>query len=195
MLAVTWEWIALDKAAFDLANTVAVDKGVAHDLLAAAGDYQRWAQAAAQSPELTPDEAAAIAFARPRLLALREHIRAVLHATAADQPLPGAAVTALNTASRAAAQWPELGHDRQMEQHALGNAVQRLLAHYARSTMDIAAGGSAKLRVCGAPSCGMFYRPRRRQQHWCSEPCGNRARVARHYRASHKASSPSPQRR
>jgi predicted RNA-binding Zn ribbon-like protein len=192
MLEVTWEWIALDKAALDLANTVAVDKGVAHDLLAAPSDYQRWAQAAAQSPELTPDEAAAITAARPRLLALREHTRAVLHATAADQPLPGPAVAALNTASRAAPQWPELGHHRQIEQHARGDAVQRLLAHYARSTMELAAGGSAKLRVCGAPSCGMFYRPRRRQQRWCSEPCGTRARVARHYRAHHSSSSPPP---
>ena len=195
MLEVTWEWIALDTAALDLANTVAVDKGVAHDLLTAAGEYERWAQAAARSSELTPDAAAAIAAARPRLLGLREHIRAVLYATTADQPLPGAAVAALNAASRAAAQWPELGHDRHIEQHALGDAVQRLLAHYARSAMELAAGGSARLRVCGAPSCGMFYRPRRRQQRWCSEPCGNRARVARHYRTHHKAGPSPPERR
>ncbi len=194
MLEVTWEWIALDTAALDLANTVAVDKGVEHDLLAPDGEYQRWAQAAAQSPELTPDEAGAITAAQPHLLELREHTRAVLHATAAGEPLPGAAVAALNTASRAAPQWPELGGDRQIQQHALGNAVQRLLAHYARSTMEIAAGGRAKLRVCGAPSCGMFYRPRRRQQRWCSEPCGTRARVARHYRAHHKPGPPPPTR-
>jgi predicted RNA-binding Zn ribbon-like protein len=195
MLEVTWEWIALDKAALDVANTVAVDKGVEHDLVAPAADYQRWAQAARRSPELTPEEAAAIAAARPHLLGLREHVRAVLHATAADQPLPGPAVAALNAASRAAAQWPELGQERRIEQHALGDAVQRLLARYARSAMELAAGGSATLRVCGAPSCGMFYRPRRRQQRWCSVPCGNRARVARHYRAHHKPSSPLPERR
>jgi predicted RNA-binding Zn ribbon-like protein len=194
MLEVTWEWIALDTAALDVANTVAVDKGVQHDLLAPDGEYERWVQTAAQSPELTPDEAAAITAARPRLLGLREHIRAVLHATAADRPLPGAAVAALNAASRAAAQWPELGHDRHIQRHALGDAEDRLLAHYARSTMELAAGGSARLRVCGAPSCGMFYRPRRRQQRWCSEPCGNRARVARHYRAHHTASPPPPRR-
>jgi predicted RNA-binding Zn ribbon-like protein len=195
MLEVTWEWIALDTAALDVANTVAVDKDVEYDLLAPEGEYQRWAQAAAQSPELTTEEAAAIAATRPRLLGLREYVRAVLHATAADQPLPGAAVAALNRASRKAAQWPELGHDRHIEQHARGNALERLLACYARSTMELAAGGSAKLRVCGAPSCGMFYRPRRRQQRWCSEPCGTRARVARHYRAHHKPSSPPPTRR
>jgi predicted RNA-binding Zn ribbon-like protein len=195
MLQVTWEWIALDTAALDLANTIAVDKGVQHDLLAPDGEYERWAQAAAQSPELPPDEAAAITAARSQVFALREHIRAVLHATAADQPLPGAAVAALNAASRKAAQWPELADDRQINQHALGNALERLLARYARSTMELAAGGNASLRVCGAPSCGMFYRPRRRQQRWCSEPCGTRARVARHYRAHHKPGSPPPGRR
>ncbi len=39
MLEVTWEWIALDTAALDVANTVAVDKGVQHDLLAPDGEY------------------------------------------------------------------------------------------------------------------------------------------------------------
>jgi predicted RNA-binding Zn ribbon-like protein len=62
-----------------------------------------------------------------------------------------------------------------------GTPVERLLAEYARSTMAIVADGASTLRVCGAPSCGMFYRPRRRQQRWCSTPCGNRARFARHY--------------
>jgi predicted RNA-binding Zn ribbon-like protein len=186
----TWGWIALDGAALDLANTVAVDKGVAHDLLAPHGEYQRWAQAAARSPALTPDQAAAIAAARPQVLGLREHVRAVLRATAAGQPLPGVAVAALNAASRAAAQWPELGDDRQVQQHARGDAVQRLLARYARSAMELAAGGSVRLRACGAPSCGVFYRPRRRQQRWCSASCGNRARVARHYRARHEPGPP-----
>jgi predicted RNA-binding Zn ribbon-like protein len=189
MLEVPWEWIALDKAALDLANTVTVDRGVHHDLLASVDDYQRWAHAAARSPELNPDEAAAIATARPHLLRLREHVRVALFATAANQPLPGAAVAALNAASRASAQWLELRNDRRIELHARGDAVQRLLAHYARSTMEIAADGGAELRVCQAPSCGMFYRPRRRQQRWCSQQCGNRARVDRHYRAHHRAST------
>jgi hypothetical protein len=36
------------------------------------------------------------------------------------------------------------------------------------------------LRRCGAPGCGMAYRQTRIDQRWCSRPCGNRARVARH---------------
>ena len=181
MLDVTWEWIALDKAALDVANTVAVGKGVEHDLLAPDAEYARWAEAAARSRELTSDEAAAIVRAKPLLLELREHIRAVLKATTAGEPLPKAAVAALNKASRAAPAWMEIGADGGLERRTQGNPVDRLLADYARSAMEIAADGKDKLRVCGAPSCGMFYRPRRRQQRWCSEPCGNRARFARHY--------------
>ena len=31
-----------------------------------------------------------------------------------------------------------------------------------------------------APSCGTFFVPNRANQQWCGEPCGTRARVARH---------------
>lgn len=181
MLDVTWEWISLDEAALDVANTVAVEKGVEHDLLARNGEYARWAEAAARSPELTPDAAAAIVRAEPRVLDLREHIRAVLRATAAGKALPGSSIAALNKASRVAPEWTEIGADGNLVGRAQGTAVDRLLAEYARSAMTIAAEGMTRLRVCRAPSCGMFYRPRRRQQLWCSEPCGNRARFARHY--------------
>ena len=82
MLEVTWEWIALDEPALDVANTVAVEKGVEHDLLAPEGEFARWAEAAAGSPGLGPDEAAALAPAKPGLLELRGHIRAALQTTA-----------------------------------------------------------------------------------------------------------------
>lgn len=188
MLDLTWSWIAIYEPALDLTNTVAVEKGVEHDLLALKDEYERWAAAAARSPALQPDEAAAIFAARPRLLELREYLRAVLRAAAAGEPLPRGAVAALNKASRAAPRWQELGADGQLAERAPGSAVDRLLATYARSAMTVAAEGRTKLRICGAPSCGMFYRPSRRQQRWCSESCGNRARFARHYRARRLAS-------
>jgi len=183
MLRVTWEWIALDEAALDVANTVAVSGGVEHDLLQPEDEYERWAAAAATSPALGPEEATTLLDARARVLELREHIREVLRAAAATEPLPEAGVAALNGASRAAPRWPELSGERVIGEHAHGHAVDRLLAAYARSAMRVAADTTAQVRVCGAPSCGMFYRPRRLRQRWCSEQCGNRARVARHYRA------------
>jgi predicted RNA-binding Zn ribbon-like protein len=187
MLDLTWAWIAIYEPALDVSNTVAVEEGVEHDLLALPGEYERWAAAAARAPGLPPDEAAALTGAGARIFELREHVRAAFRATTADEPLPSDAVAALNAASRAAPQWLEISAHRELEHRARASAVDRLIARYARSAMSIAGEGAAKLRVCGAPSCGMFYRPTRRQQRWCSEPCGNRARFARHYRM-HRAS-------
>lgn len=183
MLQVTWEWVAIDEPALDVANTVAISGGVAHDLLEPAGEYERWAEAAAASPALDADAGAALRAARSRVLALREPIRAVLFATAAGEPLPRAAVTELNRASRKAPAWRELARSGELHDRVAGGAADRLLAQYARSAMDIANRGAERLRVCPAPSCGMLYRPSRRDQHWCSRQCGTRARVARHYAA------------
>ena len=187
MLDLTWEWIAVDEPALDIANTVAVERGIERDLLAIDGEYERWAEVAARSPALSPDQAAAINAASPRLLELREHIRALLKATAGDESLPKASIAVLNRISRRAPEWLEIGRAGEVARRAQGGAADRLLADYARSAMQIAADGKAKLRVCGAPSCGMFYRPRRREQRWCSGPCGNRARFARHYARRNKA--------
>ena len=181
MLDVTWEWIAIYEPALDLSNTVAVENGVEHDLLATDGEYARWAEAAARSPHLPAAEAAAIAGSRAGLLELRAHVRAVLAATAAASRLPRVAIEALNVRSAAAPAWLEIDDDGTTTERARGDVSDRLLAAYARSTMLIVADGASALRVCGAPSCGMFYRPRRSGQRWCSDVCGNRARFARHY--------------
>ena len=179
MLRVDWIWIGIAEAALDLSNTVAISKGVPHDLLGPEGAFEAWAGKAATSPELAPDEAAAIASARERLLALREDVRAVLAATAGGDPPPAAAVARLNAASRAAPGWEELRGDAVRRVTDAG-PEERLAAAYARSAMQIAADGDERLRVCPAPSCGMYFRPRRDQQRWCSVQCGTRARVARH---------------
>jgi predicted RNA-binding Zn ribbon-like protein len=182
MLHVTWEWLGFDPA-LDVANTIAISNGKPHDLLEPAGEYERWAtEVAARSPLLDADASALLLDAKPAVLALRARIREVMAATAAGEALPAAAVAALNRASRAAPAWLELDVDGTRRQRSRGGAAERLLAEYARSAMEIAADGGARLRVCPAPSCGMYYRPTRPQQRWCSVPCGTRARVARHSR-------------
>lgn len=183
MLRVTWEWLGQEPA-LDLANTVAVVNGVDHDLLAPAGAYQRWAAAEGDAARLAAEDAAGLLEAQPRMLALREVIREGLAAAAAGRQPPLAAVTELNRASRAAPEWLELDlATRRLRSSSRGRGVDRLLARYARSAMRLITDDTAgQLRVCPAPSCGMFYRPRRQRQRWCSAQCGTRARVARHYR-------------
>ena len=59
----------------------------------------------------------------------------------------------------------------------LGGAV-------ARDLMAVISERSAVAR-CGAPGCGMAFIRSRASQHWCTNSCGNRARVARHAARQH----------
>jgi predicted RNA-binding Zn ribbon-like protein len=181
MLRVTWEWLG-GEPALDLANTVAVSDGIEHDLLVDDG-YERWAGIAASSPALDAGALSSIMHSRSRILELRDAVLDVLAAVArADRP-PRSAVAELNRASRRTPGWRELRPDGDVVERSGGSALDRILATYARSAMEIAAEGASRLRVCPAPSCGMYFRPTRSDQRWCSVPCGTRARVARHYRA------------
>jgi predicted RNA-binding Zn ribbon-like protein len=99
---------------------------------------------------------------------------------------PGSMSRPSTRASRAAPEWLELDPtSTRLRERTDGQAADRVLARYARPALRIAPAADAReIRVCPAPSCGMFYRPRRKHQQWCSEQCGTRARVARHYHAN-----------
>lgn len=184
MLRVTWEWLGQDPA-LDLANTVAIADDVEHDLLAPAGEYERWASAEGAAAGLATEDVATLVATQPRLLRLRAAIRAALAAVAADRRPSAAAVAELNHASAGAPGWPALDTaGGGLREQTRAEHADRLIAAYARSAMHLIADSeSGQLRVCPAPSCGMFFHPGRSDQQWCSRQCGTRARVARHYRA------------
>jgi predicted RNA-binding Zn ribbon-like protein len=188
MIRVTWEWLG-QHPALDIANTVAIIDGDEHDLIPTVGEYERWAAAEALALGLDDEESAALARARKQLLALRPAVRAVIAAAAAGRELPRAASAELNGASRAAPEWLELDPGTgELRRGGRGRDADRLVATYARAAMElVAARSTVDVRRCPAPSCGMFYRPGRSDQHWCSPQCGSRARVARHYRAHRSA--------
>lgn len=192
MLHVTWEWLGQDPG-LDLANTVAVVDGDERDLIAGVADYGRWAVAEASALGFGSGEAAALAAARSRLLGLRPAVRAVIAAAADARELPRGAVAKLNRASRSAPEWTQLDPATgRLRRGTLGHAADRVIAGYARAAMALVADDAAgEIRVCPAPSCGMFYRPGRSDQHWCSPQCGSRARVARYYHA-HKSKRERP---
>lgn len=59
-----------------------------------------------------------------------------------------------------------------------------LLRQLAMSALDLLTGPDAgRVRQCAHPSCILLYVARNPRRRWCSNAiCGNRARVARHYR-------------
>ena len=44
------------------------------------------------------------------------------------------------------------------------------------------------LRACRAPGCVLYFVRNHPRREWCSDGCGNRARVARHYHRHHGGS-------
>jgi predicted RNA-binding Zn ribbon-like protein len=177
-------WAGLGLA-IDLANTVVIVRpGVNVDHLQSAAQLQHWLNLEKDllGPAKEPEA--------PELMSvgeLRDAIRSLLAAAAQGEPLPRAAVDVVNRHS-AAAEW-----HRQLE---LSDPADPRLAYLSRvpradqilgAIADAAVqllGGSERLRVrvCSAPSCGMFFLEGRARQQWCSPSCGNRARAARHYR-------------
>ncbi len=156
----------------DLANTVVCGAGPARgdiDLLADGELRASWRSR-------TADRALAD-LPLEELTELRDLVRAVLDAAAQQGRLPEAARTRLNDLAASAPVTFQVGQDgRLIEREGSGPAAGTA----ARQALVLAAGPEqARLRRCPAPSCGMFFLARRRDQAWCSIGCGNRARSAR----------------
>jgi predicted RNA-binding Zn ribbon-like protein len=172
-----FRWLG-EPLAIDLANTVMVvrdDEAV--DLIAAPEDMRRWLEAERGRLGDYAFEPAHL----DEIQALRGAIRGLLGAAAGRSALPAQALDRLNAASAAAPVAPQLDGEFVAVEHAPDEAsVDWLLGTLARSTIALLAGPEREqLRVCRAPSCGMFFLGARR---WCCSACGNRARAARHYR-------------
>ncbi|MGH3416299.1 MAG: CGNR zinc finger domain-containing protein, partial [Actinocrinis sp.] len=70
-----------------------------------------------------------------------------------------------------------------------GNAA---LAAIAREIIDLFSSPERlnRLRRCADPTCSMLFLAETARRQWCaSNVCGNRARVARHYRRTHPVKS------
>jgi predicted RNA-binding Zn ribbon-like protein len=174
-----FRWLG-EPLALDFANTVMVVRGAKTvDLLATPSELESWL--AAESDRLGESRSALRHI--DEVLALRDAVRDVFSAVASSEPVPAAATRRLNATSRAApvARRLQTAADGALaitDAPAGGDALDRLLGSLARSAMELATYDRDQLKLCAAPSCGMFFLGSRR---WCCPACGNRARVARHY--------------
>jgi predicted RNA-binding Zn ribbon-like protein len=176
-----FRWLG-EPLAIDLANTVmVVREGEVVDLLPTPADLRHWL--AAEAERLAGLEVDADRDLEP-IRALREAIRGLFTAVAEGDELPRGAMNLINEASAAAPVAPRLVIDpdgaRSAEPCPESGSIDGLLGALARSAIDLLTTvPEGELRVCRAPSCGMYYLGGRR---WCCSACGNRARAARHYR-------------
>lgn len=171
--------------ALDLVNT----RPSVGDLLVAPEDLRSWVALEADRLPDVPEEFTAVELASVH--AVRDHAaRALDHARRGSRP-PRADLEALNQAQRAApaisaVEWRE--GRLVVTRRRGGPAARRLTAQLAEAAAELLADPAVTtIRQCEADDCVLLFLPAHPRRRWCSASrCGNRARVARHYRR-HKA--------
>ena len=179
--------------AIELVSTVHVRDGATVDALTTPGELSAWL-------DVNDSRLDGIATARIDPVAVLEPVRELrgavdrlARAAIAGQPPAPADVELVNTATRRAPahrelRWTRRGRPVAVEVTPAGPA-DALLARLARDATGLLAGDHGELGACGGPSCILLFARTRPRQAWCSPACGNRARVARHYRRTRDRSS------
>ena len=175
--------------AVELHNTVYADAGELIDGLADIASSEAWVAG------LAPRLAAGGKGAGPKpaeLIALRQAVRQALQAVIDGARPSRASIEMINQCCVRAprsrvARWranAPLVSDWDFGRASRADVV---LSALAADAIELLTGpDGANLRACGAPGCVLVFVKDHPRREWCSGPCGNRARQARHYRRTHK---------
>jgi predicted RNA-binding Zn ribbon-like protein len=178
--------------ALDLADTLMLVTSPPADLLA---DEARARQFWALQRERLPAGATPPDLAATRRM--RAAIRALLDARLGNQAPPLDAVEIVNAAAAAAPGSPRLvaagdGLAATWRWHT-DDPQALALAVAAHSVIEVLASDAGRLRRCANPGCSMLFLAETPRRQWCTpNVCGNRARVARHYRRHRDARATQP---
>jgi predicted RNA-binding Zn ribbon-like protein len=175
--------------ALDLIDTVAAPGSPAGvDLLSAERDAEAWwriERARVPDGDL-PDIRA--------LRRLRSALRITIEALADGRPVPQAAVSDLNFFMQSAPASTRLvltgtGLRAETQWHGEYGGNPRLAFIAAQAAQFLSDPSNVgRLRRCANPACSMIFAAVNPRRSWCAPAvCGNRARVARHYRRAVRA--------
>lgn len=187
----------------ELMNTVEVDRSGPRDMLGDDAAVSAWLRAIGERSRPGLDGAlvpaklndAAVRRIAPRLRELRDALRRLAAEATAD-PRPVATSTfrtrqdAVDALNALASTWPELswpvgGAPTKVFQ-ADGTPAQLAVAAIAHEAVELFASARRdQLRACLAPGCLRYFFKEHPRREWCSDACGNRVRVARHYQRRH----------
>jgi predicted RNA-binding Zn ribbon-like protein len=180
--------------AIDLVNTVAAvgPGGAVVDLISTPDGLRSWLGAQVERLDADRDATDDLLAELPSVLALREALRALIRAAMRGEEPEGAALALVNATSASAPlysvlEWPAGGPPLALTRHRSDGPAAPVLATIARSGIDLLAGDQRHLlRACEGPGCVLLFLATNPRRHWCSPAvCGNRVRVARHYRRRH----------
>ena len=171
--------------AVDFVNTEIIHRGELIDLLQTSVDLTRWAEEAGLllNSRINADDFAATK-------ALRQALKNVFLARMDRTPPKRSSVALINRhladyASHEVLQVNNNDYVLIPDKDATGiSAMLASLAH--TGAMLLASPQAARLKHCGNTDCVLIFvdTSRGRKRRWCSmETCGNRAKVAKHYRS------------
>lgn len=188
----------------ELMNTVWADHGVVHDKLGEPGPALAWLRTVAARFDRAPASVdawlaesapAAVTDGARELRRLRDALRRLAAITTRDSRSAAAsaigdrdgALAVLNHACTHAPTWSQLHWPAPGEPYrrvvSSGSAAQAIVSMFAELAVELFAGDDReRLRACLAPGCVRYFVTGPPRREWCSPGCGNRARVARHYR-------------
>ena len=168
-------------AAIDFANTVFDPQGDPAGTLQSDQDVLAFLKL----PDSTP-AGGLLQFA----LELRADLRAILAALAEGTPVRTRLTVRINSVLDAAAEMSRLEHTGdgwKLVTAVRSDSPVSLLLPVARAAAAIVVQGDrAGIRRCANPECVLFFRDVSGRRRWCSmQWCGNRAKVAAHWRRNH----------
>lgn len=178
--------------AVELHNTLYAAAGELIDGLADRASSEAWV--AGLAPRL-PTGGKGAGPKPAELIALRQAVRQALQAVIDGVPASRASIETINQCCARAprsrvARWR--ANARLVREWDFGRASRAdvVLGALAADAIELLTGpDDANLRACGAPGCVLMFVKDHPRREWCSGPCGNRARQARHYRRTHKSAS------
>jgi len=175
-----------NNAALDFINTEIVSHGEPLDLLQDAADFIRWADAAGfdLKSKLSAEDLSAVKQLRS---ALKDLFQARMDRRNAGR---GALATVNrhlgNHAKHEILQIRASSGDFELVPDNMASSATALLARLAYEGAALLTSPQAsQLKHCGNPECVLIFldTSRNQQRRWCSmDTCGNRAKVAKHYR-------------
>ena len=171
-----------------LMNTIWADRTSVHDSLETVAHLRAWAEEAGLGRHQDVDE-----HDLGRARALRDALRRLAAEVTGDSR-PHSVADGLGTDAALAVlndfcsrctpvlrHGPQGGFVRQWLTD--GSGLQRELNLVALEGFEVLAQEAPQeLKACGGPGCVLYFVRDHPRREWCSEGCGNRARVARHYR-------------
>ncbi len=178
--------------AVELHNTVYASAGELIDGLADGASCDAWLAALDQR---LPSSGKGAGPRRTELIDLRAAVREAFQAVVDGLSPPRSSIERINRYSTRAprsrvARWRSNALPLAEWDFGRAKGGDVVLSALAVDAIDLLTGPDrANLRACGAPGCVLMFVKHHPRREWCSGPCGNRARQARHYRRTRRRAS------